>query len=988
MTAAFEHGVPKPDACMALRRPIARVMRRPLGIIRHGARRAAAILRAASACAAFLAPVLCAAQPGPDRRPSLAHREARAFDFEEIDTNPAPVPVYWVRAQDSPQAGRDRPGFPIWNAAELDDTAAHTGSGSVRLPTRGGSTSLLLERGVLPVFQRADYVVAGYVRTEGLVHARARIVARFLDSAGQVVKGSERPSDLVRSDSTWTQIRAEIPGDFDDASFLQIELQLLQPQQFVPRELGARQVFQEDFSGAAWFDDITVSQLPRIEISTPAPANIFVAPRAPDINYLVRDLTGEKLVAEVAVFDSQGTVVDRQSRPLTSGRTLASWRPKISALGWYRATLTVRADANVLARSYVDFLWRQNADPSVDPSIGRELAGTFTDWRRFELIATDPHDQLQSVLPDLVDRTGVGAVTVPVWEGLLQTPYSADPSTPPSLVTRLLDRGRQVTLSMPRVPRELAEAARVDPDDPWELARRGPELWSPYLDRYLDRFGQSIRRWEVGPPWDDRVFWDADRKRTLSSVVRVFERLVPGPILCVPWRTDLAISPAMLDQLPRDSSLRILLPRDMPATAISSVAAALGIGPEATTPPLKALSRLGDYAIVLDCRPDDRHSGRETAADAARRIVEFWRVFGHDPRASVAVLEPWEWTPEQRTKVCPGPQLGVLATLLPRLAGRRFVGELPAAPGQRALVFAPDGDLDSTDQGLVIAWNEKGDMSTNFRAYLGASDIKAFDIFSNPLDQSDSPGAALRITRLAPGRTPEVVMKLTDEPVIIEGVDPRLALFQASVRIDPPVIEASDGSHEHAVVLSNPWPVPIEVKVRVVKPGGVEEPDSRRDRSWRVSPRQARIIVDPGKNERIPIEFSFSPGEEAGIKEFVLDVDAASDQALGSLRIYRDVELGSSMLDVQLSAKVDRSQNVVVEAYVSNRGKQPLDLQLTAFAPTQARQRSVMTNLQPGAVAVRTFHYDRSVQLRGQRVYVTVEDVGGSTRLNKAIVIE
>ncbi|MBX7106613.1 MAG: hypothetical protein K1X57_21235, partial [Gemmataceae bacterium] len=605
-------------------------------------------------------------------------------------------------------------------------------------------------------------------------------------------------------------------------------------------------------------------------------------------------------------------------------------------------------------------------------------------------IAVDPSDQLRAVLPALVDRIGVGAVTVPVWDGLLDTVRASPEAEPVSLVSKLLDQGRQVTLSMPRVPRELADAAKVDPEDPWELARRGPELWSPFLDAYLDRFGQSIRRWEVGPAWDDRVFWDKDRKRTLASVVRVFERLVPGPILCVPWRTDLAITPEMLQQLPQDSSLRIFLPEDVPAGAIDALAASLGLGPAASSAAPPGMSRLADYALVLGCDFSQRHSRREAAAEVARRTVEFWRVFGSQPSASVAFLQPWGWTPDQRPKLCPSPELGALANLIPRLAGRRFVGELPTGPGLRAIVFAPKDDMDSTDQGMLIAWSENGDTPTTLRAYLGANEVRGFDLFGNPLERgsSNDPSAPLRITRLTATRTPEVILRLTDEPVIVEGVDPRLALFQAGIRIEPSMIEANARTHEHAIVVANPWPVPVEVNLRVVKPGGVEEPDSHRDRSWRVTPRQARVVVDPGKQERIPIEFSFSPGEEAGTKEFVLDVDAASDQPLGSLRIFRELELGSSMLDVQLSAKVDTNQNVIVEAYVSNRGKENFDLQLTAFAPSRSRQRSVITNLQPGAVGVRTFRYDRSAELRGQRVYVTVEDVSGSTRLNKAIVIE
>ncbi len=943
--------------------------------------------------AAVFAPLLCRAQSSSERRPAFAQREAKVFDFEEIETSPAPVPSYWVRAQDSPDAGRNRPGFPIWNAAELDGTHAHGGIGSVKLPTRGGSTSLLLERGVLPVFQRADYAVTAHILTDGIRHARARLVARLLDAEGELVPGSERPSELIVSQGHWSPVRVELPGDFDTASFLQIELQLLQPSQFQANAIGQRQVLSEDFEGAAWFDDVTVSQLPRIQISTASPSNVFVAPARPDINFLVRDLTGEKLTVHLSLTDAADRVVDQQTRQLTTGRTMGVWQPDTTKLGWYRATLAVQSAGKVLATIYVDFLWIPPAGPSDSGTIRGELGGSLADWKRFELVATDPNPRLVAALPELLDRVGVGAVSLPIWDGLYDAAKeSASRLGSSSLVTRLLERGRQVTLSMPRLPQDLSDSARVDPEDPWELARKGPELWGPFVDRYLDRFGQSIRRWEIGSPWDDRIFWDPSRKKTLASVVKVFERLVPGPIICVPWRADLAVTPQILRELPRDASIRFFVPEDMPASSIAvlanSLKAAEGMGGSGGASQGKAPKH--DITVVLGTSFDERATMLDGAAETARRLVEFWKAFGEDPGASVALLQPWSWTTDSPSELTPRPEMAVMANIIPRLSGRRFVGELPSAPGLRALVFAPAGDMDSTDQGVLVAWSESDSASGPLRAYLGASPVRAFDVFGNEIAPGDPQDEAARFrSGLSKGGwSPEALLRLRNDPIIVEGVDPRLAIFQAGVQIDPPMIEASAKSHEHSIVVSNPWPVPVEVNVRVVKPGGVEGADSRRDRSWHITPRQARVLVEAGKQQRIPVEFSFSPGEEAGMKDFVMDVDVASDQSLGSLRIHRDVELGSAVLDVQVTAKIDADQNVIVEAYTSNRGKSPVDLQLTAFAPGLSRSKGVITNLLPGGVGLRAFRYDNAGALRGQRVYVTVEDVAGSIRLNKAVVIE
>ncbi|MBZ0171017.1 MAG: hypothetical protein K8E66_01420, partial [Phycisphaerales bacterium] len=95
-----------------------------------------------------------------------AERITRRFDFEERDTNPGKLPRFWIRAQHDPPS-RVRPGFPLWNQGHLDYDVSASGAGSVRLPTRGGSASLLLDPGVVTVFPDADYVVTARVRTEG-----------------------------------------------------------------------------------------------------------------------------------------------------------------------------------------------------------------------------------------------------------------------------------------------------------------------------------------------------------------------------------------------------------------------------------------------------------------------------------------------------------------------------------------------------------------------------------------------------------------------------------------------------------------------------------------------------------------------------------------------------------------------------------------------------------------------------------------------------
>src|SRR5690606_37941984 len=144
----------------------------------------------------------------------------------------------WYRAQHDPPA-RERPGFPLDNLARLDfEAPAANGAGSVRLPTGGGSAALRLDESAVPALSGADYLTEAQVRTEGLAHVQAFLAARFLDESGAAIEGTEVRSAPVRS-RTWRPVAVMLTGDHPSAAFIQIDLELRQPEHYQPASLGA-----------------------------------------------------------------------------------------------------------------------------------------------------------------------------------------------------------------------------------------------------------------------------------------------------------------------------------------------------------------------------------------------------------------------------------------------------------------------------------------------------------------------------------------------------------------------------------------------------------------------------------------------------------------------------------------------------------------------------------------------------------------------------
>ena len=876
---------------------------------------------------------------------------------------------------------RKRPGFPLWNLAELDySSPAASGSGSVKLPTRGGSTSIMLETGVLPVFQNADYSISAKVRTEGLTAARARLVARFLDAKQVPIPGSEAAGDFVAG-TEWQTTAVELVGAFEHAAFMEIELQLLQPAQQGMR-LRGYEALPQDLAGAAWFDSVVVAQLPRIELSTNAPDNIIAAPDRPELKLEVRDLTGESLRTQVVVVDAVGVTVDRLVRQAGTGRSREPWRPKLPAFGWYRAVLGVYNDSGLVGATSADFVWLPEPPR---PAAGR--TDTLAQRRSFGVVISDDRPVVLNALPEIVRKVGTGSVMFPVWrESLTRAEVIPRLKLASAAIDPMLDAGQDVVLSLARLPSDLADETRVDADDPLGVFTSHAAAAAPYIEPWLEKYGQRVRRWQIGEPGDDRAFWRPTLAAELDTLDSTLGKLVPGPVVVLPWNVERGVSSTVSPARARQTYVSALLPQDAGPLAVEAFATgwrekfAQGPAPE--------------LGFVFESVPPERYGYLTPSAELVKRAVEFWAMLGPNSEtgrgasgraAGAWLLNPWTFSDERRARLQPRPELAAWSNLVRQLSDRQIVGAIPVQPGVRAYILAPAPGAPEGRTGAIVAWNESAAPELAvLRANLAPSGgATVVDIFGNvsaaPTEStgSDDPETAGALK-----------VPLTDVPVFIDGLDALLTRFIASVRIEPGLLKAVNASHDHAIVFDNPWTTSIDVKSSLVSPGGFEAESGAKDRRWRIAPRTGRTTVGPGQRGRIPMTISFSPSEESGEKPFVIDLELTADRSYGSIRVTTGLELGLDDVRLELTSVPAGGADALVEAQITNSGKSPLTLELTAFAPGQPKVKSQVSNLSPGSQAVRRFPYGGLLEaLRGKRVFVAVTDPGTGARLNRSVEI-
>ena len=913
----------------------------------------------------------------PAERPAAARRIVAQFDFDKPE--PFALPRYWDLAQDGSPSGGRRPGFPVFNGAEHDMAVAYRGEGSVRVFTRGGSTCLRLNSGVVPVFSETEYLVSAKVRTRGLNRARAGLVTRYLDKSGSPVPGSEVRSELIATVADqWHLVSTALRGADPAAAYIQIDLDVLQPEQFETPQLGSHQLWPNEFPADAWFDDVTVVQLPRVTISTDSGTNLIRGGPPPTIRVAMRDLTGESVTGRLTIQDAAGRLVDEQTREPGSGLVSWSWQPKLARYGWYRASMELGTLDRRVGGTHVDFIWMPSDRAGAEA--GAELAGAFGgDRRRFGIALEDLPVASRAVLPVLLAQIGSGNVTIPVWEAD-QNPDSVRELSMDlvGLVSELKAGWQDVAFALPRMPRELAESAKLEPEDLGSLFARDEKAWLPFLLPLVDKYGQTVRRWQIGRVGAAPAL-GRDTAAKMARLESLLAKMVPGPVVAVPWPAELVASSAVPG--PGVGDLVVSLSYGTPPEAIPLMGAAwreaLGANPPAITAALELLPPDQFSPGILQ---RDGQAGRAVLGDLLRR----WRGATRRRDAGSALAMANAGSAADHAACGAG---GVRQSSFAS-GGSQGRGHDALIPGGHLLhprtgrgIGRPGPDR---CVGGVVGCAANG---AAIEAFLGDGEVQAVDMWGNrtPVERTGGASRSGESAKPVVHRVP-----LSDEPTFVENVDVDLARLIASFHLEPDYLAARGGEHELTMVLTNPFSTRAQGRITVLEPGGLSGDPANRDRSWRISPRSSTFALAPGETARIPITVSFSAAEEAGLKPFVADLQLTADREYGSIRVSSALDIRLENVQLEVAYRVaPGGQDLIAEAIVTNRGNAPATMELSGFAAGYPRAKASVADLAPGESAMRRFAFpDGVARLRGRRIVVGAQDIETQARVNRSLIVE
>ena len=974
-------------------------------------------------------------------------RLVESFDFEDINDQGVKLgrgltlPPSWYPAGRAPQS-RDpnfdrlplhdrlsrRPGFPLHNFVGYSQVGeAVSGEYSLHLSIDGGSAAAYLAIGTLPAVPGSDYLVTARVKTSALQHAGARVRTYFIDPTGKRLETSTRVTPRLRTDGQWTDIDLTLPGEFADAAYLGVELELVQPSPDPRNVLGNHQIVLTDVKGDAWFDDIAVWQLPHVEISTASPVNVTRSPRGPSWDIAVRDLVGGRLTARVTIYDHQRNVIATDRRPMGWGAPSKwQWSPKLPGYGWYLAELAV-LESSPPARAAAT---QSNTITFGGPATPAVTLGSDNDEQPTSGQGTEPEPDDPTTGNTPPDAGGLSGGSSGIASGVtsgggggqvLARTYNAVLWMPPGTGPIGSDAERFALGATDMNPRQLAllpELSQLiglgtvivsawDADTtlggfdlrlealqrviaPLKNAGRNVELSFSPVPEELEHTRGVNSRFPIGVFRAQRDLW---MPYVQPILVRQGQRVATWHIGS-PDFPEAAYLPELVDTVAGvyeafrhwTPAPKLALPWrvDQPGRPdLTSPHVAYAVQwPTGVTP-----DRLTDHMVSQEgwaasdaprrfqIRPpsaaDVPHTERVT--DLALRMVTAWE------KDATGVALPGLWTKglERRASLLPDPLLGVASNVATRLAGYRAVGRLELGGDRVAVVFErklggeenlPPGVNERVGDGMLAVWNVSAPAArAKLSMFLGDAPV-VHDVWGNA-------------RRLEPGAAGKHEVTLSQTPVFITGIDAKLALFRSGFVLDEPFIESTQTPHLRTIQLVNPWNVTLTGFFNITGP-----------EDWTIRPRRHRFSIAPGGALRLPVALKFPINEVAGPKRLTADIEFTSDRRY-AVEIAAPMVLGLEGVRFEPSlsiepGKVPGTVDAAVTCIITNTGSEELSLNVFANLPGQSRKERLIPRLEPGQAVIRQFRFvDAAGALTESDIRLGVRETNGPAVLNKRVGI-
>ncbi|HUB26775.1 MAG TPA: NEW3 domain-containing protein [Tepidisphaeraceae bacterium] len=851
------------------------------------------------------------------------NRVLKVIDFEERKLgNEEDLPMHWDKISGA--------GLPHYVNGILATDRAHSGQYSFRFDLNGGSLVYRYDPTQIPILSGAHYRVEVYCQTTVLPNARARLTAYFTDSSGQPLPDMVRHSELYAAKADqegWKLLSVQLNADDSRAAYLAVELELLQPELYTPAASADGMIFPQDINGSAWFDDVTVAQVPDVTLATAEPANIFRLGEPLQLSVTINDLFTGDLQSRLSILNADGQTIYQRSGALGAVTTNAATERRLIVPlpglepGWYRANLQVTSHGNDLGEHSMALIQLGDTAEPIPPD------------DRFGVIATGLEGKQLEQLPLILPLLSAGRVKIAVWTQHDDLEES-DPSGFDSLLESLQSEGISPTGCLLDLPPSIAK--KVGGGAWIRLLHAGDDSWQPQLAFMISRHAEELSRWQFGSDDADVFVTDPQMRQVYQLLYNQFAQLMNNPDLAMPWPAWYDVG----DQLPATIALSVppqVLPEHIPLYMHD----------------LQANPGSVRHHLSLTIQPlDESYPRVQRLRDLAQRVI--YAVAGGADRIDLPLPFSVEGD-DQNLHAEPSELFVVDRTLMRTLDGAVFKGEAPLGDGVDALLFDRGG------QGILAVWSRSGDpLPTPITLNLGPDPMKV-----------DLWGGITPLPRVGD----DVRVDVGPMPFFIVGVDSVTAQLRSALAFDKPLLESSFQSHERRISFVNPSANPLSGSLRLRPPPG-----------WTFTPATFQFALGPGEKFNRSITIDFPYNSIAGPKTIRADFNIDGDQPT-QISVPLTLTLGLSDVGMRSLALRD-GKDLIVQQMITNYGETPIDYTAYAVYPGAARQERLISGLPAGRSTIKLYRFKNVKFLPDATVRCGIRQLEGMRVLNDEVAIQ
>jgi hypothetical protein len=865
-----------------------------------------------------------AAAPAVGASDRIVHR----FDFNERpEGNLEDVPKYWEPFRP--------PGFPRFAIGSFDSAVGRLAPPSFHLSSSGRDVAYQYAGPDARVRADTEYRIEGYIRPDRLARARVCLSAHFVDEYGQPLLGTMVRTRYIGGpdeSAEWVGVELYLASAPANATSVGLIAWVLQESTWNTGAMLRRHISPVDVHGGAWFDDITIYRLPRVELGTGTPGNVLAADDPRALKIVLADADGGGLSARLSISDADGEPVADHVLSSSAEDRGRSIRVPVGMLkpGLYHARLDVGGGVNVVVSRTLSFMLLPPMLRSIAEGLSRPF-GVVIDPR----LRTDRESEFE-----LLARHSVRSVKLPIWTGLDEE--SADPR---SQISNLKSRRATARFLQDLVKnRFLLTGVLWGPpirDLKSQISNHGayqqPLIdllagdrsdWESALAAEVAPTASMIRWWQIGPDGES-AFDHADLFGAAVSQMR--EAL----------RTYITVPRIGAPASASDDLVEAKLPVEQVTLSIPA-----GVDPNALSDQIRSLKAAGyeHVSAYVAPLPADQYGRLPRLGEWARRLI------GARHAGADVVYAPQLWRSRATSQ-------GMVTEPMEEYLILRTVGELlsDATPGPSVRIA--DGvhceAFELPDSVVLAIWDDGSPPEgRDFAMQLGQAS-RQVDLWgqSTPLSRDDA------------GRQ---VVRLSDLPIFVDGVEPWLIDLMTSIAIDPPRVESGTELMRQSLAIGYRGSQPVSGQGMLVPPDGVE-----------LSPRTFAFTARPNQPQRIPFEVRYAHNAPAGRKDFVARITLM--QPPYYLEVPLSVDLGLSDVEVTGTAVVERG-DLILRHVIHNHSSNVLSFRSTAAAPGRERQYRPITNLVPGDTQTVVYRFHNGTELIGRRVYLALRELNDGPR--------